>query len=42
MKNQYSPVKIQTTDHEESVLSGFSLLSPTGLNMVIYKPNSQL
>jgi hypothetical protein len=29
-------------DHEESVLSSFSLLSPTGLNMADYKPNPQL
>jgi hypothetical protein len=28
--------------HEESVLSSFSLLGPTGLNMAIYKPNPQL
>jgi hypothetical protein len=29
-------------DHEESVLSSLSLLSPAGLNTAIYKPNPQL
>jgi hypothetical protein len=29
-------------DHEELIFSSFSLLSPTGLNMAIYKSNPQL